>query len=140
MPDRTTAIHELVAAELKLPPASVRATAALLDDKHTVPFIARYRKEATGGLDEVQIRAIDERRAYLLELDERRHAILESVREQGKLTPALAAALHACTQKAALEDLYLPFKQKRRTRAQMAIERGLLPLAERILDSLKPRP
>jgi uncharacterized protein len=105
----------------------------LLDDKCTVPFIARYRKEATAGLDEVQIRAIEERRTYLVELDARRHSILASIQEQGKLTPALAAAIHACAHKTALEDLYLPFKQKRRTRAQIAMERGLLPLAERML-------
>jgi protein Tex len=126
-----------VAQELKLPIASVRAVAQLLDEKATVPFIARYRKEATGGLDEVQIRSIDERRTYFMELADRRAAIIASIQEQGKLTPSLLAALNACTQKTALEDLYLPFKQKRRTRAQIAIERGLLPLAERILAQSK---
>ena len=122
-----------VARELSLSASSVRAVAALLDDKCTVPFIARYRKEATGGLDEVQIRAIEERTAYLVDLEARRRAVIASIEEQGKLTPALLAAIHGCTQKTALEDLYLPFKQKRRTRAHIAMERGLLPLAERIV-------
>ncbi|MBM4319165.1 MAG: RNA-binding transcriptional accessory protein, partial [Deltaproteobacteria bacterium] len=123
----------LIAAELGLPSAGVAATARLLEQGATVPFIARYRKEATGGLDEVQIRTIEERRAYLEELDRRRRAVLASIAEQGKLTGELQAALLRCTTKTALEDLYLPFKPRRRTRATMARERGLLPLAERIL-------
>ena len=121
-----------VASELKLSPRTVRAVAALLDDKCTIPFIARYRKEATGDLNEVQIRAIEERRTYLIELEARRQTILGLIAEQGKLTPTLADAIQACAQKATLEDLYLPFKQKRRTRAQIATERGLMPLAERM--------
>jgi protein Tex len=123
----------IIAAELKLPTAGVAAVAQLLDDGGTVPFIARYRKEATGGLDEVQIRAIEERRTYLRELEERRGAILESIAEQGKLTPELERRIRTCTTKAELEDLYLPYKPKRRTRATVARERGLEPLALRIL-------
>ncbi|HUH02030.1 MAG TPA: Tex family protein [Kofleriaceae bacterium] len=127
-------IVQKIAAELSLPVAGVAAVVALLADKNTVPFIARYRKEATGGLDEVQIRAIEERRTYLVELEERRAAILQSIDEQGKLTPELRAAVLACETKAALEDLYLPYKPKRRTRATIARERGLEPLALRLLE------
>src|SRR5882672_996709 len=99
-----------VAKTLQVPMKGLLATVELLAEGSTVPFIARYRKEVTGDLDEVQIRAIEERRAYLIELDERRQAILASVAEQGKLTDALRARLMACTTKAALEDLYLPYK------------------------------
>ncbi len=106
---------------------------ALLADKNTVPFIARYRKEATGGLDEVQIRAIEERRAYLTELEDRRAAIAASIEEQGKLTAELRARIDACSTKAELEDLYLPHKRQRRTRGMIARARGLEPLADRIL-------
>jgi uncharacterized protein len=122
----------LLAAELSLPPAAVMATVKLLAEGATVPFIARYRKEATGGLDEVQIRAIEERRTYVLELDERRRAVVAEIHKQGKLTDALFAKILACSSKAVLEDLYLPFKPKRRTRAIIAKERGLEPLADRI--------
>ncbi|MBI5481178.1 MAG: hypothetical protein HY906_20135 [Deltaproteobacteria bacterium] len=123
----------LLVAELKLPERGVAAVLGLLGEGATVPFIARYREEATGGLDEVQIRAIDERHAYLEELEERRATILASIDEQGKLTEELRARLLACATKAELEDLYLPFKPKRRTRATIARERGLQPLADRIL-------
>ena len=122
-----------LARELQLPPAGVRAVVDLLAEGNTVPFIARYRKERTGGLDEVQIRAIEERRAYLLDMAERRAAILASIREQGKLTPELEAKIQAADTKAALEDLYAPFKPRRRTRAMAAREKGLEPLAQRIL-------
>ena len=122
-----------LAEELGLPAERVAAVVGLLSEGNTVPFIARYRKEVTGGLDEVQIRTIEERRTYLLELEERRQSILSSIEEQGKLTGELRAKLLACTTKAELEDLYLPYKPKRRTRGMMARERGLLPLAERIL-------
>ena len=122
-----------VARELALPEPKVAAVARLLAEGATIPFIARYRKEATGGLDEVQIRAIEERRAYLEELEKRRAAILASVAEQQKLTPALEARLRAATSKQELEDLYLPYKPKRRTKATIAREQGLGPLAERIL-------
>jgi protein Tex len=120
----------VIAEELALPRASVAAVVALLVEGGTVPFIARYRKEATGGLDEVQIRTIEERRAYLLELEDRRRSVLAEIEKQGKLTPALAAKLTAAKSKAEVEDLYLPFKPKRRTRAMIARERGLEPLAE----------
>ena len=121
-----------LAEELTLPWASVSATVKLFAEGATVPFIARYRKEATGGLDEVQIRTIEERRAYLIELDERRRAVVSEIHKQGKLTDALFKKILTCATKAELEDLYLPFKPKRRTRAIIARERGLEPLAERM--------
>jgi uncharacterized protein len=117
-------------AELSLPRASVGAVVALLAEGATVPFIARYRKEATGGLDEVQIRTIEERRIYLLELADRRSSVLAEIDKQGKLTPELRAKIEACKLKSELEDLYLPYKPKRRTRAVIARERGLQPLAD----------
>lgn len=123
----------VLARELALPERGVAAVVKLLAEGATVPFIARYRKELTGGLDEVQIRAIEERRIYVLELEERRAAIVNSIAEQGQLTEALRGKILGCETKAALEDLYLPFKPKRRTRAMIARERGLAPLAERIL-------
>ena len=123
-----------VARELDLPKPKVAAVLTLLDDKNTVPFIARYRKEATGGLDEVQIRAIDERRAYVVELHRRREQVIATIDEQGKLSPELRKALLACQTKSELEDLYLPFRPKRRTRATVARERGLSGLAQRILE------
>jgi uncharacterized protein len=123
----------LLAQELSIAEKQVAAVVELLSQGNTVPFIARYRKELTGGLDEVQIRAIEERRGYLLELEERRQSILSSVDEQGKLSPDLQAKILAATTKAELEDLYLPYKPKRRTRATTAREKGLGPLAERIL-------
>ena len=119
-----------VSKELNLPASSVRAVASMLAQGDTVPFIARYRKEATGGLDEVAIRNIDERRTYVLELEARRASVLSEIKSQGKLTPALEAKLRGVGTKAELEDLYLPFKPKRRTRAVIAKERGLEPLAE----------
>jgi protein Tex len=118
---------------LGLPARGVAAVIALLDEGNTVPFIARYRKERTGGLDEVQIRAIEDKREYLVELEQRRAAILASVGEQGKLTPELEAKLRAATGKAELEDLYAPYRPRRKTRASVARERGLEPLAQRIL-------
>ncbi|MBW2455058.1 MAG: RNA-binding transcriptional accessory protein, partial [Deltaproteobacteria bacterium] len=119
-----------VATDLQLKERGVAAVIGLLDDGSTVPFIARYRKEATGGLDEVQIRAIAERRDYLTRLEERRQTILASIADQGALDGALRGRIEAATTKAELEDLYAPFKPKRRTRATMARERGLGPLAE----------
>ncbi|HOI10899.1 MAG TPA: Tex-like N-terminal domain-containing protein, partial [Myxococcota bacterium] len=124
----------IVAGELALPIGGVAAVLRLLGDGNTVPFVARYRKEATGSLDEVAIRAIAERAEALVELDKRRQAILESIASQGRLTPDLGAAIAACATRAALEDLYLPYRPKRRTRATMARERGLEPLAARILS------
>lgn len=120
--------------ELELPEHSIAAVAALLETGNTVPFIARYRKEVSGNLDEVQIRSIQERMAYLLEMEERRQAILSSIESQGKLTDALHAQILSCSTKNALEDLYLPYKPKRRTRAMIAKEKGLEPLAQRILQ------
>ncbi len=121
---------EKIAAELGLRVPQVRAALELLLAGNTLPFVARYRKEATGELDEVQLRDVRDRHEYLAELDDRRAAILKSVDEQGKLTPELRAALERAETKQALEDLYLPFKPKRRTRATIAQERGLGPLAE----------
>ncbi|MFO7766316.1 MAG: Tex-like N-terminal domain-containing protein, partial [Pelovirga sp.] len=111
----------------------IKSTVSLLDEGATVPFIARYRKEATGELDEVQIRLIEERLAYHKELDERRRTILKTIEDQGKLTPELQARIHACRQKTELEDLYLPYKPKRRTKATIAREKGLAPLAQQLL-------
>jgi uncharacterized protein len=122
-----------IAEELRLPPAGVRAVVRLLGEGATVPFIARYRKEQTGGLDEVAIRAIEDKRDYVVDLEDRRRTILSAIDEQGKLAPELRRAIEACRSKAELEDLYLPYKAKRRTRATMARERGLEPLARRIL-------
>jgi uncharacterized protein len=119
-----------ICQELGLPQGGVRAVVALLTEGATVPFIARYRKEATGGLDEVAIRNVDERRTYLIELEARRTSVLAEIRGQGKLTAALEAKLRAAATKAELEDLYLPYKPKRRTRAVIAKERGLEPLAD----------
>lgn len=121
-----------VAHELSLTIAQVRDTLELFEAGNTLPFIARYRKEATGGLDEVQLRDVHERSAYLTEMEDRRTAILKSIDEQGKLDDTLRAAIARADSKQALEDLYLPFKPKRRTRAMIARERGLGPLAELI--------
>lgn len=125
-------IATTVARELSLQPRQVETTLAMFAEGNTLPFVARYRKEATGGLDETQLRAIQERSEYLRELGERRAAIRKSIDDQGKLTPELATRLDAVTTKQALEDLYLPYKPKRRTRAIIARERGLEPLADLI--------
>ncbi len=135
-------IPQRIAEELKVRLPQVEAAVGLLDDKATVPFIARYRKEATGGLDDTQLRALEERLTYLRALEDRRAAIVKSIEEQGKLTPELAASIGQADTKARLEDLYLPFKQKRRTQAQIAREAGLEPLATRLLQNptLVPEP
>ena len=127
------AFADRVAQALSLPERSVVATLRLLDEGNTVPFIARYRKEATGALDEVQIRAVQDRGQALAELEGRRETILSSIGSQGKLTDALAKKIRAATSRQTLEDLYLPFRPKRKTRASTAKERGLEPLADRIL-------
>ena len=119
-----------VATELSIHPQQVRSTLALFAEGATLPFIARYRKEVTGGLDEVQLRDVRDRGEYLREMEERRTAILKSIEEQGKMDDGLRASILAADSKQALEDLYLPFKPKRRTRAMIARERGLEPLAE----------
>lgn len=129
-----------IAAELKVRPAQVNAAVELLDGGATVPFIARYRKEATDGLDDIQLRELEVRLAYLRELEERRAAVLKSIEEQGKLTPELRAALEAAPTKQELEDLYLPYKPKRRTKGMIAREAGLEPLADKLFadPSLEP--
>ena len=125
-------IAATVAQELALQPRQVAATLAMFAEGNTLPFVARYRKEATGGLDETQLRAIQERSEYLRELGDRRAAIRKSIDDQERMTPELSARIDAVTTKQALEDLYLPFKPKRRTRAIIARERGLEPLADLI--------
>ncbi|HEY0255370.1 MAG TPA: Tex-like N-terminal domain-containing protein, partial [Kofleriaceae bacterium] len=122
-----------LASALSLPASGVAAVIALLDEGNTVPFIARYRKERTGGLDEVQIRAIETQRTYLVELEDRRAAVLSSIKEQGKLTDELEQKLLAATTKSELEDLYAPYRPRRKTRASIAREKGLQPLADQIL-------
>jgi protein Tex len=126
-------IHRQIAQELGVREQQVEATVALLDGGATVPFVARYRKEITGALDDAQLRTLEERLNYLRELEARRAAILESVREQGKLDAALEAAIMAADSKGRLEDIYLPFKPKRRTKAEIAKEAGLEPLSEQLL-------
>ncbi|MET4070467.1 uncharacterized protein ABID58_005272 [Bradyrhizobium sp. S3.2.6] len=127
-------INQKIAQELGVRAEQVEATVALLDGGATVPFIARYRKEATGALDDAQLRTLEERLGYLRELEDRRKAILESVREQGKLDAALEASILAADSKARLEDIYLPFKPKRRTKAEIAREAGLEPLANQLMS------
>jgi uncharacterized protein len=128
-----TSIDRQIARELGVRDEQVTAAVALLDGGATVPFIARYRKEATGALDDTQLRTLDERLRYLRELEERRTVILNSIREQGKLDDALEAAIRAADSKGRLEDIYLPFKPKRRTKAEIAKEAGLEPLADLLL-------
>jgi len=133
-------ILKQIAAELKVRPAQVNAAVELLDGGATVPFIARYRKEATEGLDDTQLRDLEARLGYLRELEERREAVLKSIDEQGKLTPELRAAIEAAPTKQELEDLYLPYKPKRRTKAMIAREAGIEPLADMLFadPSLDP--
>jgi protein Tex len=129
-----------IAQEIKVNLAQVKAAVDLLDGGATVPFIARYRKEATGGLDDIQLRELDHRLGYLRELEDRREAVIKSIQEQGKLTPELLAALQAAPTKQELEDLYLPYKPKRRTKGMIAREGGIEPLADKLLadPSLDP--
>jgi len=129
-----------LANEIKIRPEQVRAAVELIDGGATVPFIARYRKEATGGLDDIQLRELEARLAYLRELETRRTAVIKSIEEQGKLTPELRLALEAAATKQELEDLYLPFKPKRRTKGMIAIEVGLEPIANQLFaePSLNP--
>jgi protein Tex len=133
-------IAERIAEELNVRPAQIAAAIGLLDEGSTVPFIARYRKEATGALDDTELRALETRLAYLRELEDRRKTILGSIREQGKLDAALTAQILAADTKARLEDIYLPFKPKRRTKAQIARENGLEPLAEALISHPEREP
>ncbi|MQS07498.1 Tex family protein [Streptomyces alkaliphilus] len=133
-------VEARIAEELAVAEGQVVAAVGLLDGGATVPFVARYRKEATGGLDDAQLRTLEERLRYLRELEERRTAILESIREQGKLDDALETAIRAAETKARLEDIYLPFKPKRRTKAQIAREAGLEPLADGLLTDPSVEP
>ncbi len=133
MTDKTQHIAQTIAAEIGAQPRQVQAAVDLLDDGATVPFIARYRKENTGGLDDTQLRTLETRLSYLRELEERRAAILESIKAQGKLSGEIEGRIIAAVTKAELEDLYLPFKPKRRTRAEIAREKRLGPLAEALL-------
>ncbi len=128
-------IHQRIAEELAVQPQQVAAAVALLDEGATVPFIARYRKEVTGGLDDTQLRNLEERLGYLRELEERRAVILKSIADQDKLTPDLERAIRQADTKTRLEDLYLPYKPKRRTKAQIAREAGLAPLAHALLEN-----
>ncbi|MGC3873193.1 Tex family protein [Halomonas sp. GXIMD04776] len=139
--DVQTQITQRLATELAVRPQQVAAAVELLDGGATVPFISRYRKEVTGGLDDGQLRSLEERLRYLRELEERREAVLASIDEQGKLTDELTAQIREADTKQRLEDLYLPYKKKRRTKAQIAREAGLEPLAEALLSdpSLDPQ-
>ena len=139
-PDTARRIPILIASEIGAQPAQVAAAIQLLDEGATVPFVARYRKEVTGGLDDTQLRTLNERLSYLRELESRRAAILSSIRDQGKLTEALETSILKSVTKAELEDIYLPYKPKRRTRAMIARENGLGPLAEAILADRRADP
>ena len=123
-------IINTIANELAVKPAQVEAAVKLLDEGSTVPFIARYRKEVTQGLDDTQLRNLEQRLGYLRELEDRRQVILKSISEQEKLTPELQQQILAADNKTTLEDLYLPYKPRRRTKGQIAIEAGLEPLAD----------
>jgi len=133
-------IAQRIATELNVRPQQVEATIALIDEGSTIPFIARYRKEVTGALDDTQLRTLDERLRYLREMEDRRKAILESIEQQGKLDDALRKQIMDADSKARLEDLYLPYKPKRCTKAQIAREAGLEPLADSLLADPKPKP
>ncbi|MDC9581760.1 Tex family protein [Xenorhabdus sp. PR6a] len=133
-------LSRIIAGELQAQPQQVQAAITLLDEGNTVPFIARYRKEATGGLDDTQLRQLENRLGYLRELSSRRQTILKSIEEQGKLTVELAEAINTTLSKTELEDLYLPYKPKRRTRGQTAIEAGLEPLADLLWQDPQQEP
>ena len=133
-------VVQQIAAELGIRPDQVAAASSLLDEGATVPFIARYRKERTQGLDDTQLRQLETRLSYLREMDERRQQILASISKQGSLTPELERELLEAETKTRLEDLYLPFRPKRRTKAQLAREAGLEPLARALLDNPNIQP
>lgn len=130
----------LIASEINARAEQVKAAIQLLDEGATVPFIARYRKEVTGGLDDTQLRTLAERLSYLRELNQRRASIVDSITGQGKMTDALMVKIMQAATKAELEDLYLPYKPKRRTRAEIARERGLGPLAQALWDDRSADP
>jgi uncharacterized protein len=134
-------ITQKIATELNVRPQQVSVAITLLDEGSTVPFISRYRKEATGGLDDLQLRDLELRLRYLREMSERIETIIASIREQEKLTPSLEKQIRGVETKTELEDLYLPYKPKRRTKAMIAIEAGLEPLADRLFadPSLDPQ-
>jgi uncharacterized protein len=138
--DNMNKIQHQIATEIHVKPAQVAAAMQLLDDGATVPFISRYRKEVTGGLDDTQLRTLEERLGYLRELEDRRSTILASIEEQGKLNPELKTAILGADTKTRLEDLYLPYKPKRRTKGQIAIEAGLEPLADALLNDPELNP
>src|SRR5436190_6129043 len=135
-----TAVLLHIAKLLNVPMKGMEAVIELLDEGATVPFIARYRKEVTGNLDEVQIRDIQEKLEYFRELEDRRETVLKSIDEQGKLTPELKAKIEAALEKTELEDLYLPYKPKRRTKASIARDKGLEPLAQWLWDQTGSTP
>ncbi|NOJ25895.1 Tex family protein [Vibrio coralliilyticus] len=134
------AICQMIAQELNVRTEQVTAAVNLIDDGNTVPFIARYRKEVTGGLDDTQLRNLDSRLSYLRELDDRRQTILKSIQDQGKLTTELETEINQADSKTRLEDLYLPYKPKRRTKGQIAIEAGLEPLADKLWNEPQTEP
>ena len=127
-------IVEKIAGELQVQTQQVQAAVKLLDEGSTVPFIARYRKEATNGLDDIALRKLEQRLTYLRDLEDRRKVIIKSIEEQNKMSPQLKSNLHGAENKTELEDLYLPFKPKRRTKGQIAIELGLEPLADALFS------
>src|SRR5262249_11162865 len=139
-PQTAAAIAKLIAKELGVGEAQVAATIALIEEGASVPFIARYRKERTGGLDDTQLRNLAERLDYLTVMFERREVILKSIRDQGKLTSDLERQIMAAQTKVELEDLYLPYRPKRKTKASVAREAGLEPLADRLLADPKLDP
>ncbi|MEZ2685350.1 Tex family protein [Proteus vulgaris] len=133
-------LSRIIAEELKVKPQQVLSAITLLDEGNTVPFVARYRKEVTGGLDDTQLRQLETRLSYLRELNDRRQTILKSIEEQEKLTPELRSSINETQSKTELEDLYLPYKPKRRTRGQIAIENGLEPLADLLWNEPQNNP
>ncbi len=133
-------IAATIAAEIGVKESQVETALTLLAEGNTVPFIARYRKEATGGLDDSQLRTIEERATYLRELEERKEAILAAIDEQGKLTDELRAQILACETKARLEDLYLPYKKRRKTKADIAREAGLEELTDKLIENPTANP
>ncbi len=138
--DTATRIAQIIAQEIGARPNQVTATVELLDGGATVPFVARYRKEVTGGLDDTQLRTLNERLGYLRELEARRSTITETIKGQGKLTEELAKNIAKAVTKSELEDIYLPYKPKRRTKAMIARENGLEPLVEAILADRRADP